>query len=513
MSITQIFKGDSTGAVKAVLDLNKAIDATEEQAKLSVKEMKALDSAAKRVAENVNPQEKYNRKMAELAILVKQGKVEISDAEKQAHKYQQTLERAGKSGADAFGGPLLSKLGAMGAGIVSATGLVSALTSAFREADAAAKEAANSAFSSLGAQGELQQLTDDPRKLAEVNQFAKELVRRGIFSPSERAQAFETSFELESAGFSAADKEKFAAVGEGGLVKPSGLVGLGGFVRKAQRTFGLGEETTADVLDKLIQTAATAQASLVETARAFPEFGTQAKAFGLSLDEALAGFLAVEKRSPGSEEAATRFKNFLGQAEKGGLIINNDLTDTLDALEKRFAAGERDIDLIPEIRALAGLRALRTGRAEIGPSEAAMRDSAGLADERSGLLEQVDPLFRAGKLRQRAEGGLADTREQLFAEKQTLFDALTAQKRKVDEENLGGVFAALESLPGKLEDLLGLEESRISRAAQNFGGLYTPEQQEAAKDYMRRAAEGSERTATAVEDIKKRKPQPAGRQE
>lgn len=512
MSITQILKGDSTGAVKAVQDFNKALDQTEEQAKLSVKEMKNLDQQAKRIVENVNPQEKYNRKMAELAQHVKSGRIAMSDAQLAAAKYERELRGVGNSGDKAFGPKMLGQIASLGGGILSVTALVGGLKAAFQEAERAAQASADSAFASLGAQGELQQLTDDPKKLAEVNNFAKELIRRGIFSPSERAQAFETSFELESAGYSAADKEKFAQVGEGGLVKPSGIVNLGGFVRKAQRTFGLGEDTTAEVLDKLIQTSASAQAGLVDTAKAVPEFGSNAKALGLTLDESLAGFLAVEKRSPGPDEAATRFKNALAKMEEMQLPVQGDLTEMLDLLSKRVGQGEKDFEMFTESRALKGFRNLILGQGEIAVSESQLRDSAGLAERRSGQLEDLDPLFGAGKLRQRAEGRLADTQEKLTAEKELLFDVLQAASAEKDLRDGLDVVERYSRQKGlEFADAFELENVRLKNEIAQFRSdpASSPLNQEQADriiDYLKRTAEG-------IDTIKKKKTPPQGRQE
>lgn len=117
--------GSATGAVKAVQDFHKALKDVESGAEGAAKSAAKVEQAAKRIAEQANPQQKYNRQMHDLADLVKRGKVSLEDAEAVAKRYGVSLDRAGQSGAQAFGQAMISNIGAVATSIVSATGLLS----------------------------------------------------------------------------------------------------------------------------------------------------------------------------------------------------------------------------------------------------------------------------------------------------------------------------------------------------------------------------------------------------
>ncbi len=61
MSATLVLNGSAAGAVKAIQDFNKVLDATEKEADDAAKGSKRFVEAAKRVSESINPQEKYTR--------------------------------------------------------------------------------------------------------------------------------------------------------------------------------------------------------------------------------------------------------------------------------------------------------------------------------------------------------------------------------------------------------------------------------------------------------------------
>lgn len=505
MSITQILRGDATGAVKAIQDLNKAIDATEANYKESAKEAKKLEAQAKRITEAANPQQKYNRQMEELAVLVKRGKVELSDAEKKAEAYGRQLKNAGKSGSDSLSS-ILSVATSLAGGILSVTGLVNGLKQAFVAAEESAQAAADTVFASLGAQGELQQLTDDPTQLARINQYGRDLVKRGVFAPEQQAQAFKTSFVLESAGYSAAEKESLARVGESGLVAPENIVTLGGSIRKVQRLFGEGSFT--EVLDKLVATASKAQASLTEVSGAIPEFATEAKAVGLDIDQSLAGFGAVEAGSPTVDIAKTRYARFLDRLDKSKLAVEGDLGATLTSLEQMVASGKTAFDLFPESRGRKAFRNLLGGRDLIATLQKEIANSGGLAERRGGMLGDVSPLYAAGKLSERTKGDLAITKQDKSAEIELLFDAYrNLERKRMSESGAWNINKAYREFVMGLTDVTGTEfgEMLIQR---RMGSITDPE-------LLKRLESYSRRTALATEKIhdKQRTPVASGRQE
>ena len=495
MAFTQVFKANATGAVKGITDLNKAVNQTEKEFKATTKEANLLRGAARRISEQADPQRRYNRQMQQLAGFVRDGKVQLTDAELVARKYGDRLDRAGKSGSRAFGSSAVSQIRNYAAGVFAVSRAIALIKTGFQEAEKAAQTAADNVFSSIGDQGELQQLTADPKKLGEVNDFAKDLIRRGVISPGNRGQAFKIAFGLQSAGFSAEERESLARVGEEDFVKAEGLLSLGGQVRKVQRLFGGEEEagTFSEVLDKLVATASEAQASLSQVAGAIPEFGSEARAIGVKLDEALGGFAAVEAGAPNVPAAAVRFKNVLGRFDVDDITVNRDLTDTLDAIAARVAAGEKESTIVPEKRGLAGLRSLLQGRDILEDIERKSRDSAGLFESRAGGLAVIDPVFAAGQLKKKTAGALAAQRENVFAERELVADAVINRVTLEMEDSFGRLGTAIAKIL-TVFDFVGLDDLLIKQFS-NAGNqplFDDPSKQAVIEDYLRRTAEATE---------------------
>ena len=485
--------GDAGGAVKAVNDLVKAIAKGDEAFEKTTKKATALDKAAQQIVKNnEGPQEKYNRRIKELADLVNNGKLSFEQADIAARRYAKELEKAGDAGRAAFGDQAATRFKTYVAGIASVTAAVGFLKAAFREAEAAAQSAADNAFASLGAQGEIQQIANNPDQLAQINARAKNLISRGIFAPTERAKAFETVINLQNAGYDETDVEALATLADTGFVSSSNMMELGGRLKKVQNIFGDEAGNIASIIDKVTQAATQTQLSVSEFAGAVPDFGSEAVAAGIKFEEAIAGFIAVEKESPSGDVAKTRMKAFLQGAKDAGLIVNNDLTDTIEALQRRAASGEDITNLFSSVRAKPAAAALvRAGAEAIAANEQGILQSAGMSAARSGTLLDVDPVYRAGKLRETAVGTRAMQAEAMFAEKELLFDVVEQQQRANIERNWGAFGQILSGLsaPGfRVLDWLQLE-SVAMRAAQGLSS----DQNAAVQDYLKRAAQGIER--------------------
>jgi hypothetical protein len=88
--------GNSAGGVDAVGDLTKALSKTDDAAEKAAKASKRLEEQAKRIKEAVDPQEKYNRKIQELAAHVDNNRLSLEHAQAAALQYGNELNRTGE---------------------------------------------------------------------------------------------------------------------------------------------------------------------------------------------------------------------------------------------------------------------------------------------------------------------------------------------------------------------------------------------------------------------------------
>ena len=151
MSAKLVLEGTGAGAVRAIGDLHKAFEKVEKGIALTAKEAKALEVAAGRIAKsNEAPQERYNRKVAELDKLLKAGKISADDAAMATSRYGQQLEKAGQSGTRAMGGVLSSVQGTV-TGMFSLASAAALATKELNDMWAASQRAAQVKLDVAGA--------------------------------------------------------------------------------------------------------------------------------------------------------------------------------------------------------------------------------------------------------------------------------------------------------------------------------------------------------------------------
>ena len=494
----RVLTGDGKGAVKSVKDLNKAFGETEKAIGLTVKEAAQLEKKGKRIAELADPQKRYNRQMAELARLVKEGKLSMADAEKVAEKYRKRLDNIGRSSKKAF------DVDGMKQYILGVFGVAAAIRTAtklFTEMETAAQGAADTAFAAIAQQGELQQLA--PEDLAANNALAKRMVSEGIFSPAQRGQAYATAFNLNSAGLTPQEKEVLLSAGKAGTIAPGGLVTVGGRIKKAQTIFKGEAGTYEEVLDKVAFAAGKTLSDVATISGAIPQFAQEAKSAGIGFDETVAAFIAVEQESATSEIAATRFRGLLSRLAKSDLVVGGDLTDSMEAIQARVQGGEKLSSIVPDIRGLAAASSIIENLATVSEYEKGVAGSSGLMVERGGGLARIDPLFEAGKLKQKAVGAL-DISMEREATKETLFDVLRARRA---EEAGGGMLGAVSNIGMAFMDAFGLEEFAMAGATRTQG-LLSEEEQKAFTSYLQQQTESLQQI-----EQNQRTGNPQGRQE
>lgn len=477
--------GTSTGAVKAVSDLGKALKEIEGKAELSTREMTKLEKQAQRVAEQADPQRKYNRQLEELSRLVKAGKISMQDAEMIAKRYGQQLDNVGQRGKEAFGHAMLNRVAAMAAGYLSVTGAVRTFARALTQAEESAQGAADKALAAIDRIGKLQQLANAP----ELAAFAVRLVGEGV-APDAGVGA-DIAFALQSSSLTDEEKEFFAIrVGRSKAIPTSEMATTATNVKKAQNQLQLGsfQETMA----KLVVASEVTDTTLSAIAEATTRFGLEAEGAGFTGDQDLAGIVAILKSSPNPEQAATRFRAFARKVDQLGLKEGG-LLSTVDAITARIAKGETDFDILPDEEARAGYRALVKNREvmrQVFKSVIAAPDEDPVAS-RFGELERVDPNFRAAVRRQRAEGR-RDVSRMGVAEKENIFEQMLADMETSGRRGGQSEFMiAFDRMFLRLFDILGAERRIFETEADNMN--LSAETRQTMNDYLRRTAEGVEK--------------------
>lgn len=520
---TLILNGDSKGAVRAAQDLTeeqrrhgqevKKVEAIydawgqrmREQWKQHQRDLSAAKreseelgrAAARIIQENEGPQERYNRKVGELSRLFVAGKLNVQQMDQALDRYRGELDRVGPAQEAAFGEAAVAQLAGYGQGVVSVSAIVSALAQAFRQVEQDAQAAADAVFNTLASAGQLQQVIksgpDGLKMLAQARQLSGE----GLFPAGQQSQALDLVFALRNAEYNDSEIATILGLGKSREVPIKDLETVAVGLKKYQNTFGASEAGDINqVLQKVRVAAGTMQTNFPEAARAATLFGSEASALKFSDEEALAAFVAIEKQSPGTEEAATRLRGLFTQIAQHKLQKGS-LSETLKTLVDRVRGGEQAIDVVGEMRAAAGLNILAgdTGYKTYLEQVGVIQDAQNQPSSVPNLID-LDPRLRAANLRARFTGQREMSDEELWAEKENLYDALReAQIQRLGGSTIGRGFTRL--MQGWI-DVTG-QEAGAFRAAQRAGG-YDPELMQALNDYLERTARGVEDLNTKVRD-------------
>jgi P4 family phage/plasmid primase-like protien len=285
-------------------------------------------------------------------------------------------------------------------------------------------------------------------------------------------------------------------------------------LQKYRTTFGNKDAgSLQDVAEKVIQVSGTAQANVPETMKGLLEASKAGQQLGMTDEQTAAGWLAVEAQSPNVEIATTKYKSFLAASSKNQLW-KGDIQKTTAAIQKRVKRGENIYDILGEQRAVEAygdFAKLSTEDPEYLERQRKLIESAPsrhLFDTQSNLL-MTDPRSRATFLRQQEEGALAASDEEMYAEKEALFDALQAAHKKGKGQFEWGGRTDI-AVWGGLRDLLGMESVDFDYALKNERDTLDPKLVEALEDYMKRSND----TLEKIEQNQRRTtPQPGGRAE
>lgn len=384
---TFVVRGNASGAVSAVNDLQKAVAKTEKSVAATTKESEKLDKALERLAKkHEGPQERYNRKIDELARLVKDGKISLEQAAAAAERYGKQLNKVGEEGKAVHGPSALQGLRNVAAQYVGMGVAINAALSALRSLGAEKERQAQAAIQSRAGLGQLSQLAataSDPK--GEFNRLVAEARRihsSGAVATEE--EAGNLLFSLVSAGLNQSDRDFAAELRRSGTLTDVG----GAATAYAAMTTALGSKEVGSFeqfISKALQASSVAPALANEIPQAATRAAGSAGALGLS-DEFLNAATAILAKKTGSAaEGGTQLASFLKQVEKAQI---GDLQ------------GKSGIGIVEYLSSLSeadqGFGGVLGDRAEAIAGFRTLRDNLGLLKD---LTQQIDQAQNSGLAR------------------------------------------------------------------------------------------------------------------
>ena len=323
---------EGRGGVKALADLKRAQKELAGEAGQTEKKLTDMEKAARRIQEANDPTKRYNRQIKETARLANQGKISIQDAEKAAKRYGDRLDRAGRSGRDAFGDKALGQVKSLVTGYLSAQAALRLITTEMQKQKELREEQTQAQLSVAQAEQNFRQNTFflDP---GQRTKFIGDV--KGIAGQANLPQA-----EILTAG-----KDLFSATGDVELTKkllrittqftrdPSDIAPIAGGLGDISTTSGIRDEK------QLLGFLATVQAN----ARL-----TEVSSAGRQVGKVLSGFTAPTAGSDAATGAALFAALTKGTADPTGELSRTAAVNTIDRLGKFFSEGSVSSRFRPE---------------------------------------------------------------------------------------------------------------------------------------------------------------------
>lgn len=471
--------GDASSAERAAAAVATAQKKMNAEFATGAKGAKNLEEAAKRIKEAVDPQERYNRKLAEAVAHQKAGRLTTEQLAAATKKYKADLDAAGQAGNSTFGAALKGKIGDIAFGIGGATAAIGLFKSAFQAAEAQAQQSADRIMQSLGSFLELGQL--DAAGGAQAIKTSRELVRVGAVSPDNQAQAVGIASNMVNAGINAADT-KFVIndLAATGLISAENLDTVAGNIQKLKTQFG---GSFSDVTGKLKEASNLSQANLSVTSREILKYAPLASRTGVSLEEAAASFVIAEQGSASPEAAAENLKSFYSQVYRRDLA-KGDLQGTLANIQTKIGKGNA-FDQLGDANAVIGFELLSKRMKDLTKIEG---DLSGAKFSIGSAIDD-DPRLRAGRTARKAAGNRAMTIEELYAEKEEIYDALR-DERYARRAKRDGTFIATIAEWGQAGEDWGQDEAGAFRRAldteKSVPGSHSQDLLRDMRDYLQR---------------------------
>lgn len=434
---------------------------TTEKIKLDKQAME-LDRQRKRVLEQIiTPQEKFNKKMKELNVLVGRGKLTQDQYSRAVRQTQGELKKAEVSGKKAFGSGPIRQLAAMAAGVATVTKAVSVLKQAWDGVTAARQAAAGKQRAAFGGLAALLQLAKgDPKEVARLTGAGREFFAAG--GAESRDEAFRSTFQLESAGI-LGDRQLFADLF--GIID---IAQVAGSIGKLQASIGKKETGGAAALISkgIVAAGPLAQTSVADILTAVVPSGKAARELGLSDEELIAAVSVAAQEAKSAEVGGTQVQSFLRALGRRGFVEKfkgKSLRQILDVIEEKGLTKPQLIKFLGRTEAEAGFQALRGPLFEERLADVQKGQADNLAIKLAQSRRFVPSLVAQDKRRIELNREELQLSEDAIA--QNTADSLRAKQRRLRREQQG-VFAA------SLFDLAtGFRESVFGPGAtiQDFG--------------------------------------------
>lgn len=405
------FDTDVAQALRAHEDLQNAVEGINDAYEDTAKSAAALERAAARIVRaNEGPQERYNRKIAELARLVKSGKLHIDDANRAAERYRRTLERQIEAQNRAYGRGAQSNVAGMVRQYVSVSAAISLGTRAlqqFIEERKRAEQEVKQSPKGLAGLAQLAAVAEDPEAaFAEMLAEARRAFSAGVGESVD--QAGDILFGLLSAGLDAADRKFAAALEASGAV--TGVDEAASAF--AALTKALGREEVGsfeDVISKALAASKGAPAKAPELVLAAAMSGGSARALGVSDEFLFAASEILAAKTGSASVGGTQLAAFLKGIESKGLTKDKSLAG-LSGLQLVEELGSRKLDragianlLGDRAEAIEGYRTLRDNLDQLRAEVADITGAPGRGVAQTAMnLPFTDPNLAAGLVAKQA---------------------------------------------------------------------------------------------------------------
>lgn len=489
------------GVLKVIEQVTGAIDKTGKAAEGAVKSTRQLNAEAQKIREALDPQERVNRKYAELQKHVEAGRLSMGQATAAGIKYRQELGHAADEGKRAFGPSVITSIGQMAAGYASAAAAVGMIVSGLKEKTAEEERAAQRAIQSRAGLGALSQLaageaTPEAAKKKYANLVAEARDMYATGATETEGEAGTLLFEMVSSDLKKRDRAFATQLRAKGVLQNIG--GAAGGFDALKTELGGGEVGNfREFMSKSLAAAKVAPGSFEELPVAAAMSGGSAKELGISDEFLLAATGIVGKARNSTTMGGTQVAAFLKQAEavKGAKGIGGvALVEKIAGMSEQ-AQGYGGV-LGDRSEAIQGFRVLRDNLPALRELEAAVTKAQGsdLAGMAVGLPDTDDQghaartAFMAERRRELASNAASATsRSQTNALRSDRQTELLQQGRTTDAAFERGVSAAGDWIPG-----FAWAQEKGFIAGGDSGSAET-------RELMRRTAEAAERTEQRVQ--------------
>ena len=331
MSAKFTIDGSAAGAVKAVDDLNKILDASKKSADGVAIASKKMVTEAQRIRESIDPAEKYDRKMQDIAKHVQAGTLTMEQARAKAQQYGIALEKAGNEGEKTFGANALRNVGSIATSIIGISSALDLAIGAMRTYREEQKKAADDALRARMGIGQLSQLAASaPDASGKITKASQDAAMNALVAETDkylamgaavdRNEAASLTFDLNSAGLSEKDREFAARLRKSGVLMDVASLGQ---AYDASRT-ALGEAevgTFPEFASKAIAAGSVSPGTIQALPLALSRAGADAKKLGMTDEFLLSAGAVLAKEAGSPEEGATKMAALLAGMNKSGVDL------------------------------------------------------------------------------------------------------------------------------------------------------------------------------------------------